>query len=74
MTQPLIEAVVERENMLKAVRSVERNKGSAGVDGMPVEALRPWLRENWLRLKEQLLTGSYQPQPVRGVEIPKPGG
>lgn len=74
MTQQLMEAVVERENMLKALGSVEANKGSAGVDGMPVEALRAWLRDNWPQLKEQLLTASYKPQPVRGVQIPKPGG
>ena len=74
MTKQLMEAVVERENMLRAMRSVEANKGSAGVDNMPVEALRPWLREHWPRLKEQLLAASYEPQPVRGVQIPKPGG
>jgi RNA-directed DNA polymerase len=72
--QKLMEAVVERENMLKALRQVETNKGSAGVDGVPVEALRTCLREDWPRIKEELLEGRYQPQPVRKVEIPKPGG
>jgi len=70
----LMEAVVERENMLKALRRVEANKGSAGVDGVSVRALRASLREHWPRIKEELLEGRYQPQPVRKVEIPKPGG
>ncbi len=72
--QKLMEAVVERENMVKALRQVEANKGSAGVDGVPVQALRACLREHWPRIKEELLEGRYQPQPVRKVEIPKPGG
>ena len=73
-TMQLMEAVVERENMLKALRRVEANKGSAGVDGVSVRALRASLREHWPRIKEELLEGRYQPQPVRKVEIPKPGG
>jgi RNA-directed DNA polymerase len=70
----LMEAVVERENMMKALRRVEENRGSAGVDGMPVEALRDYLRAQWPGIKEALLLGRYQPQPVRGVQIPRPGG
>lgn len=70
----LMEAVVERENMFRALRRVEANKGSAGIDGISVQALRNCLRENWPRIKEELLDGSYEPQPVRKVEIPKPGG
>nr|WP_244148073.1 group II intron reverse transcriptase/maturase [Syntrophobacter fumaroxidans] len=70
----LMEAVVERENMFGALRQVEANKGSAGVDGVSVDALRACLREHWPRIKEELLEGRYQPQPVRKVEIPKPGG
>jgi RNA-directed DNA polymerase len=70
----LTEAVVERENMLKALRQVEANKGSAGVDGMRVSELRAYLRKHWPRIKEELLEGRYQPQPVLKVEIPKPGG
>ncbi|MGC9966300.1 MAG: group II intron reverse transcriptase/maturase [Syntrophobacteraceae bacterium] len=72
--QKLIEAVVERENMIKALRRVEANKGSAGVDGVSVDALRAKLRQHWPRIREELLEGRYQPQPVREVEIPKPGG
>jgi RNA-directed DNA polymerase len=73
-TKQIIEAVVERKNMIAAVRRVEANKGSAGVDGMSVNSLRPYLREHWPRIKEQLLSGRYTPSPVRRVEIPKPGG
>src|SRR5437762_10931250 len=70
----LIEAVVERENMWLALKQVERNSGAAGVDKMTVEQLRTYLREHWLRIKEELLTGTYQPLPVRKVEIPKATG
>jgi RNA-directed DNA polymerase len=73
-SQKFMEAVVERGNMLKALHQVEANKGSAGVDGVSVQALRTWLCEHWPRIKEELLEGRYQPQPVRKVEIPKPGG
>jgi RNA-directed DNA polymerase len=72
--QNLMEAVVERKNMFKALRQVEVNKGSAGVDGVSVDALRANLREHWPRIREELLDGRYLPQPVRKVEIPKPGG
>jgi RNA-directed DNA polymerase len=71
--EQLMEAVVERENMRLALKQVERNKGAAGVDKMTIAQLRAYLREYWLRIKEELLAGSYQPQPVRKVEIPKPG-
>ena len=72
--EQLLEAVVERENMWLALKQVERNRGAAGVDKMTVEQLRGYLREHWLRIKEELLAGDYQPLPVRKVEIPKPGG
>lgn len=70
----LMEAVVERENMWKALRRVESNKGAAGVDKMAVSELRVYLREQWPGIKEELLMGRYQPQPVLRVEIPKAGG
>jgi len=73
-TTQLMEAVVERSNMLRALHRVERNKGAAGVDGMTVDELRLHLREQWPAIKEGLLSGSYRPQPVRRVEIPKPDG
>lgn len=70
----LIERMVERENMQRAYHRVMSNKGSAGVDKMPVEKLKPYLKENWPKIKEELLRGAYQPKPVRRVEIPKPNG
>lgn len=69
-----MEAVVERENMCRALERVEANQGAPGVDGMPVESLRGHLKEHWPTIKGELLSGRYQPQPVRRVEIPKPGG
>ena len=72
--EQLLEAAVERKNMWLALKQVERNSGAAGVDNMTVAQLRGYLREHWLRIKEELLAGSYQPQPVLKVEIPKPGG
>lgn len=71
---PLMEAVVARENLLRAYQKVVSNKGAAGVDGMRVEQLLPYLREHWEKIKEELLKAEYQPQPVRCVEIPKPQG
>jgi len=69
-----MEAVVARENLLNAYSQVMGNKGAAGVDEMPVEQLKPYLQEHWAQIKENLLNGTYQPQAVRCVEIPKPGG
>jgi RNA-directed DNA polymerase len=73
-TDKLIEEVCEKENLKEALRRVKANAGAAGVDGMTVKELPDFLRENWPQLKEQLLSGTYRPQPVRRVEIPKPGG
>jgi len=70
----LIERMLERGNMLKAMRAVEANQGAAGVDGMEVKQLRSYLREHWAEIREQILSGSYEPRPVRRVDIPKPGG
>jgi len=70
----LMAAIVERGNMWQALRRVERNHGAAGVDGKTVEQLRPWLKENWDMIREKLLGGSYRPQAVRRVDIPKSGG
>ena len=70
----LIDQVVSRENLIRAYERVVRNQGAAGVDGMTVDDLMPYCREHWSRTREALLTGTYQPQPVRKVEIPKPGG
>jgi len=73
-TMQLMDAVVERENMIGALRRVERNKGAAGIDEMPVSELRPYLNAHWSHIKEELLSGSFQPSAVREVKIPKPGG
>jgi RNA-directed DNA polymerase len=73
-TEQLMEAVVARENMFSAYEQVVSNKGAAGIDGMTVEQLKPYLQEHWAQIKEELLKGEYQPQPVRRVEIPKPQG
>ena len=73
-TDHLMEAVVERDNLRRALKRVKGNKGSPGIDGMSVEELSAYLRTNWERLRAQLLDGSYQPLPVRQHEIPKAGG
>lgn len=70
----LMEQVVARENMLAALKRVERNGGAPGVDGVPTERLRDQIRAEWERIREELLRGTYRPQPVRRIEIPKPGG
>jgi RNA-directed DNA polymerase len=70
----LMERVVERGNVVVALKRVQRNKGSPGIDGMTVEALRGYLRETWLELREQLLAGTYKPQPVKRQLIPKSDG
>jgi group II intron reverse transcriptase/maturase len=70
----LMEQVLEKSNLEKAYQRVMRNKGAPGVDGVTVENLRPHLWDNWGRIKEELLNGTYKPQPVRRVEIPKPDG
>jgi len=74
MNSQMMEAVVERKNMMAALRRVEANKGSAGVDNMSVELLRAYLREHWPHIKELLLSGQYKPSAVRRVNIPKPDG
>jgi RNA-directed DNA polymerase len=70
----LMELVVERQNLQAALRRVKQNKGSPGIDGMTVGELAEHLREHWTRIREQLLVGTYQPQPVRRHAIPKDGG
>jgi len=70
----LMEEVLRRENLIKAYHRVRANKGAPGVDGMTVDDLKLYLKEHWPRIKEQLIAGTYQPQPMRRVDIPKPGG
>jgi RNA-directed DNA polymerase len=69
-----MEEVIERGNLKQALRRVKANKGSPGVDGMSVEELTGYLKEHWPLIREQLLSGTYKPQPVKRVEIAKPGG
>jgi len=73
-TNRLMEAVCERENLKAALRQVKANKGSSGVDGMTVGGIKDYLKQHWPAIREQLLSGTYKPQPVRRVEIPKPDG
>jgi len=71
---PSMETIVERVNLKKALARVKRNKGASGLDGMTIDELVPYLKEHWPRIRAQLLDGSYKPQPVRRVEIPKASG
>ena len=70
----LMEEVCERENLKEALRRVKANQGSAGVDGMTVGGISDYLKQHWPAIREQLLSGTYEPKPVRRVEIPKPDG
>ncbi|MFQ5696441.1 MAG: group II intron reverse transcriptase/maturase, partial [Terriglobia bacterium] len=69
-----MEEVLRRENLRAAHARVVRNGGAPGIDGMTVEALMPYCREHWGRIREDLLSGTYMPQAVRRVEIPRPDG
>lgn len=70
----LMERVVERRNVERALQRVRKNKGSPGVDGMTVDQLPEYVKDNWERLRAELLAGTYQPRPIRRQEIPKKGG
>jgi RNA-directed DNA polymerase len=70
----LMEEICERENLKEALRRVKANQGSAGVDGMTVGGISDYLKQHWPAIREQLLNGTYEPKPVRRVEIPKPDG
>ena len=72
--ESLMEEVCERENCKQALKRVKANKGSPGVDGMTVQQLPGFLQQHWPVIRERLLSGTYKPQPVRRVEIPKPDG
>ena len=69
-----MEEVCQRDNLVRALKRVKANQGSPGIDGMRVSELTDYLKEHWPRILEQLLQGAYQPQPVKRVKIPKPGG
>jgi len=72
--EQLMEEVCERENCKQALARVKSNKGSPGMDGMTVEELPGYLKEYWPAIREQMLSGTYRPKPVKRVEIPKPEG
>ena len=70
----LLEEILDRDNMNKAFRRVKSNKGKPGIDGMTVDELLPFLKENGDQIKQAIMEGTYSPKPVRRVEIPKPDG
>jgi len=72
--QDLLARVLDPENLRCALRQVRRNKGAPGIDGMSVEQLGPHLKTHWPTIRASLVEGTYTPQPVRRVAIPKPGG
>ncbi len=70
----LMESILERNNMNRAVKRVIKNKGAPGVDGMTVRKIKRYLKRHWTKIRKALLNGTYLPMPVRQKEIPKPGG
>jgi hypothetical protein len=74
IAERLMEEVCERGNCEQALKRVQSNKGSAGVDGMTIQQLPAYLKKHWPKIREQLLAGIYKPQPVLRVEIAKPDG
>ena len=72
-TSDLLSRILSRENMLAALKRVESNKGAAGIDQMDVRSLRPFLKDRWPEVREEILEGNYFPRAVRRVWIPKPG-
>src|SRR5271163_1991839 len=74
MTEQLMEEVCDGENLQRAWKRVRRNQGSPGMDGMTIDDAKGYLREHWPSIRSQLLDGTYRPQPVKRVEIPKPDG
>src|SRR5260370_33120274 len=74
VTEQLTEEGCNRENLVRAWKGVRQNKGGPGVDRMTIDDAKDYLREHWPSIRSQLLAGTYQPQPVERVEIPKPDG
>src|SRR5262245_13470234 len=72
--EQLMEEVCEAGNCMQALKQVKANRGSAGVDGMTVDRLSDYLKKHWPAIRNQLLEGTYKPQPVKRVEIPKADG
>lgn len=73
-TAHLLEAMLERGNLQRALRRVKQNRGNPGIDRMTVDELLPYLRDHWPSIRDALLAGTYRPQPVRRASIAKPGG
>ena len=69
-TNRIMEEICERENLKQALQQVKANKGSAGVDGMTIGGITDYLKQHWPVIRDQLLSGTYEPKPVRRVEIP----
>ena len=70
----LMESILERNNMKRAIKRVIKNKGAPGVDGMTVRKIERYLKRHWSKIEQALLEGTYSPMPVKRKEIPKPGG
>ena len=70
----MLEEITDIRNVQKAFKQVTANKGAGGIDGMQTDELRDYLNTHWQTLREAILEGNYKPQPVRKIEIPKPGG
>ena len=70
----LLERVLERDNLRRALKRVRANQGAPGIDGMGVDELAEYLKHHWLEIRASIVAGHYRPQPVRRVEIPKPDG
>jgi len=70
----LLNRVLDRENLVRALKQVRRNKGAAGIDGMSVDELPDFLKKYWPKIRQRLIEGTYRPKPVKRVEIPKPDG
>src|SRR6202165_4821805 len=73
-TNRLMEEVCERGNLKEALRRVKGNQGSAGINRMTVDQLSAYLKQHWPAIREQLLSGAYEPKPLRRGENPQPGG
>lgn len=70
----LMERILAADNLRRAWRQVKRNRGAPGIDGMRIEEFPAYARGHWLAIRQALREGTYCPQPVRRVSIPKPGG
>ena len=70
----LLERILSRGNMYMALDKVKANKGAGGIDGIEIEDIDQYLRENWVEIRDKIRRRKYKPQPVRRVEIPKPNG